>query len=187
MTDVTILAVPLGLAALLAAMRTVYWLRGRAMFALAARLSFRYVGPRAPASWWWNPQNGRTGPPSSKLGFQCQSMRVSCEPNMERHGGEAQWNADPRLRRPLWIERRSAIYCHRVPDRAESLPNGLDGRSHVSITSMDTPSWRHAPWFLMDNEHQAARRLHRQFAAPNRDTGGLDNSLPARQGRIAIP
>jgi hypothetical protein len=44
MTDVTILAVPLVVAAVLGAMRTVHWLRGRAMFALAARLGFRYVG-----------------------------------------------------------------------------------------------------------------------------------------------
>jgi hypothetical protein len=62
MTDVTILEVPLGLAAVLGALRTVHWLRGRAMFALAARLGFRYIGPRAPATWWWNPPNGRTGP-----------------------------------------------------------------------------------------------------------------------------
>ncbi len=62
MTDLTILEVPLGIAALLGAMRTVHWFRGRAMFALATRLGFRYVGPRAPASWWWNPPNGRTGP-----------------------------------------------------------------------------------------------------------------------------
>lgn len=62
MTDLTILEVPMGIAALLGAMRTIHWFRGRAMFALAARLGFRYVGPSAPASWWWNPPNGRTGP-----------------------------------------------------------------------------------------------------------------------------
>jgi hypothetical protein len=49
-------------AGVLGAMRTVHWFRGRAMFALAARLGFQFVGPRAPASWWWNPPNGRTGP-----------------------------------------------------------------------------------------------------------------------------
>jgi hypothetical protein len=62
MTDVTLLAVPLVLVAVLGALRTVHLLRGRAMFALAARLGFRYVGPRAPATSWWNPPNGRTGP-----------------------------------------------------------------------------------------------------------------------------
>jgi hypothetical protein len=62
MTGVSILAVPLIVAAVLGAIRTVHWLRGRAMCALSARLGFRYVGPSAPASWWWNPANGRTGP-----------------------------------------------------------------------------------------------------------------------------
>jgi hypothetical protein len=62
MADVTILAVPLMVAAVLVAVRTVHWFRGRAMCALAARLGFRYIGPGAPASWWWNPSSGRTGP-----------------------------------------------------------------------------------------------------------------------------
>jgi hypothetical protein len=62
MTEVTILALPVGVAAVLGAMRTIHCFRGRAMFALAARLGFRYIGPRAPARWWWNPPNGRTGP-----------------------------------------------------------------------------------------------------------------------------
>lgn len=62
MADVTILAVPVIVAGILAVLRTVHWFRGRAMFALASRLGFRYIGPRAPATWWWNPSEGRTGP-----------------------------------------------------------------------------------------------------------------------------
>src|SRR5690242_20648104 len=62
MADVTILAVPLMLAVVLGATRTVHWFRGRAMFVLAARFGLRYIGPRAPANWWVNPPSGRTGP-----------------------------------------------------------------------------------------------------------------------------
>jgi hypothetical protein len=102
------------------------------------------------------PAKRKNRPPSSKLGFQCQSMRVSCETGMERDGRATGWNADPRFRCYLWIERRSAFYRHRVPDRAQPFPNGLDGRSRVSVTSVGTPSWNQVLWVLMDNEHPTA-------------------------------
>jgi hypothetical protein len=91
-------------------------------------------------------------------------MRISCETGMERDGGAAQWNADPRFRCHLWIERRAAFYRHRVPDRTEPFPNGLYGRSRTSVSSMHTPLWREVPWILMDNEHPAGCRPYQQFA-----------------------
>ena len=61
MADVTLVAVPLMVAAVFGAVRTFFWFRGRAMIALAATLGFRYIGPPSPAS-WLNPPDGRTGP-----------------------------------------------------------------------------------------------------------------------------
>ncbi len=52
MANVTILYVPLGVAAILGALRMMYFLRARAMRRLASRWGFQYLGPTAPPRWW---------------------------------------------------------------------------------------------------------------------------------------
>jgi hypothetical protein len=51
---VTLLELALLLAAILGAVRIMYFFRARAMRRLASRWSYRYIGPTAPLQWWWN-------------------------------------------------------------------------------------------------------------------------------------
>jgi hypothetical protein len=53
MADVKLPEVVLALAALLAALRIMYFFRARAMRRLASRWGFRYTGPTAPPQWWF--------------------------------------------------------------------------------------------------------------------------------------
>jgi hypothetical protein len=54
MTDVALLKVVLFLAAILGALRIMYFFRARAMRRLASKWDLRYMGPTAPPQWWWN-------------------------------------------------------------------------------------------------------------------------------------
>jgi len=63
MANVVLVKLVLLIAAILAVVRLVHLLRARAMRAFAARLGFRYIGPGAPPSWWWNPAHLRIPSP----------------------------------------------------------------------------------------------------------------------------
>jgi hypothetical protein len=54
MVDVTILVVPVGIAAALGAVRIMHFFRARAMRRFASRWRLRYIGPAAPPQWWFN-------------------------------------------------------------------------------------------------------------------------------------
>jgi hypothetical protein len=54
MAAVTILMVPLVVAAALGAARIMYFFRARAMRRFASRRGLRYIGPTTPPQWWWN-------------------------------------------------------------------------------------------------------------------------------------
>jgi hypothetical protein len=53
MTDVKSFEVVLALAAVLGALRLMYFFRARAMRRLAERWGFQYLGPTAPPQWWF--------------------------------------------------------------------------------------------------------------------------------------
>ena len=59
----TILVVPLGLAAVLGGVRIMYFFRARAMRRFASRWGLRYVGPTAPPQWWFNVSSPKIPPP----------------------------------------------------------------------------------------------------------------------------
>jgi hypothetical protein len=63
MAAVTILVVPVGLAAVLGAVRIMYFFRARAMRRFASRWGLRYTGPAAPPQWWFNTSSPKIPPP----------------------------------------------------------------------------------------------------------------------------
>ena len=73
MAHVTILVVPLGLAAALGAVRIMHFFRARAMRRFASRWGLRYVGPTAPPQWWFNTSSPKIPAPlprwTSRLGI----------------------------------------------------------------------------------------------------------------------
>jgi len=60
-TNLLLVAAVVALA--LCAVRTAHMFRARSMRTLAARRGFRYIGPSAPPTWWWNPSHLEVGPP----------------------------------------------------------------------------------------------------------------------------
>jgi hypothetical protein len=53
MTDMALLKLVLVVAAILGALRVMYFFRARAMRRLASKWGFRYIGPTAPPQWWF--------------------------------------------------------------------------------------------------------------------------------------
>lgn len=62
--------------AALALVRVIHLLRARAMRAFAARWGFRYIGPSAPPSWWWNPPFTMGSPPVGTLHFHPPGIAI---------------------------------------------------------------------------------------------------------------
>jgi hypothetical protein len=66
----------LALMLILGAVRIFHLLRARAMRGLAARWSFKYIGPSAPPTWWWNPPYRMGSPPVGTLHFHLQGFAI---------------------------------------------------------------------------------------------------------------
>jgi hypothetical protein len=63
MTGVALINLVLMVAAILGALRIMYFFRARAMRRLASKFGFRYIGPTAPPQWWFNTSDSKIPAP----------------------------------------------------------------------------------------------------------------------------